>query len=356
MQRGLTSMAVLLMCVGSAIATAQQSNEPIETIGPDSAPAAQDSPADREYAAARKKIRVQEQELRKLRRTHFGTIKRVDIRQEGIAKLREYNDPALFASLIEIFKGDASDVRVAILDIFQDNKSDAGDAALAWVAMTDRESSIRASALDRLQRRLAEVGGVSDRINLVVLKALRSGDERQIAAAAELAQNIGLYEVIPWLISAQLGQAQRSGGGGGSGQNSGDLAYILIGQQTAFISDLTPVVSESAVAFDPQVSVITSGTLLRVNDAVVTTYRSEVHNSLVGLSSRYTGRPTIGMGWDQDKWWNWYKDEFLPLKKARAAEKAEAMKAKDASADAAPTNATPAGPSPASSTPSNDKK
>ncbi len=72
---------------------------------------------------------------------------------------------------------------------------------------------------------------------------------------------------------------------------------------------------------------ITQGTLLRVNDAVVTTYRTEIHNSLVGLSSRYTGRPTIGMGWDQDKWWKWYQEEFLPLKRARAAEKAAAEKA-----------------------------
>lgn len=319
---------------------AQQSREPIETIGPDSAPTAEQDAAEREFAAARKRIRTIEQELRKLRRAHFGTIKRVDIRQEGLAKLRTYTDPAVFASLIEIFKSDGEDVRLAVLDIFTDAKSDSGDAALAWVAMTDRDEKVKAAALDRLQRRLADVGGVSDRINLVVLKALRSGDEKQMAAAAELAQNIGLYEVIPWLISAQVSGAPSGGGGGGNGQGQGDLAFILIGQQTAFISDLTPVVSESAVAFDPQVSVITQGTLLRVNDAVVMTYRTEVHNSLIGLSSRYTGRPTIGMGWDQDKWWNWYRDEFLPLKKARAAEKAAAVKASAEKTAEAPSGTT----------------
>lgn len=328
MQR-VSVLAVCLIATMTASGRAQQSKDPIETIGPDSAPTAQQDDAQREFAAAKKKIRVMEQELRKLRRAHFGTIKRVDIRQEGLAKLRTYTEPAIFASLIEIFKNDADDVRTAVLDIFSDSKSDSGDAALAWVAMTDRDSNVKAAALDRLQRRLAEVGGVSDRINLVVLKGLQSGDEKQIAAAAELAGNIGLYEVIPWLITAQLGQSRGGGGGGGgSGSNQGDLAFILIGQQVAFVSDLTPVVSESAVAFDPQVSVVTEGVLLRVNDAVVTTYRTEVHNSLVGLSSRYTGRPTIGMGWDQDKWWSWYKDEFMPLKKARAAEKAEAEKAK----------------------------
>ncbi len=324
-------VSVLAICLIAAItmpARAQQANDPIETIGPDSAPTAQQDEAQRAYTAAKKKTRVMEQELRKIRRAHFGTIKRVDIRQEGLAKLRTYTEPSIFASLIEIFKNDADDVRTAVLDIFSDSKSDSGDAALAWVAMTDRDTHMKAAALDRLQRRLAEVGGVSDRINLVVLKGLQSGDEKQIAAAADLAGNIGLYEVIPWLITAQLGRSGGGSGGGGSAQNQGDLAFILIGQQTAFISDLEPVVSESAVAFDPQVSVVTEGVLLRVSDAVVTTYRTEVHNSLVGLSSRYTGRPTIGMGWDQDKWWKWYQDEFLPLKKSRAAEKAAAEKSK----------------------------
>lgn len=324
--RRVSCLAACVMMAMALPALAQDSKEPIETIGPDTTFTPEVDAAQREFAAAKKKVRVMEQELRKLRRAHFGTIKRVDIRQEGLAKLRTYTEPSIFASLIEIFRNDAEDVRTAVLDIFSDAKNDSGDAALAWVSMTDRDEGIRAAALDRLQRRLAEVGGVSDRINLVVLKGLRSGDEKQMAAAAELAGNLGLYEVIPWLISAQVGQSL-GGGGGGSGSNQGDLAYILVGQQIAFISDLTPVVSDSAVAFDPQISVITQGTLLRVNDAVVTTYRTEIHNSLVGLSSRYTGRPTIGMGWDQDKWWKWYQDEFLPLKRARAAEKAAAEKA-----------------------------
>ncbi|MCC6970393.1 MAG: hypothetical protein IT434_09245 [Phycisphaerales bacterium] len=322
-------VSCLAACVMTAMAlpaSAQEAKEPIETIGPDTTFTPEVDAAQREYAAAKKKIRVMEQELRKLRRAHFGTIKRVDIRQEGLAKLRTYTEPSIFASLIEIFRNDSEDVRTAVLDVFSDARSDSGDAALAWVSMTDRDAGIRAAALDRLQRRLAEVGGVSDRINLVVLRGLRSGDEKQMAAAAELAGNLGLYEVIPWLISAQVGQSPGRGGGGSS-SNQGDLAYILVGQQIAFVSGLTPVVSDSAVAFDPQVSVAYDGTLLRVHDAAVTTYRTEVHNALVGLSSRYMGRPTVGMGWDQDKWWKWYQDEFLPLKKARAAEKTAAANA-----------------------------
>ncbi len=246
--RRVSCLAACVMTAMALPALAQDSKEPIETIGPDTTFTPEVDAAQREFAAAKKKVRVMEQELRKLRRAHFGTIKRVDIRQEGLAKLRAYTEPSIFASLIEIFRNDAEDVRTAVLDIFSDAKNDSGDAALAWVSMTDRDEGIRAAALDRLQRRLAEVGGVSDRINLVVLKGLRSGDEKQMAAAAELAGNLGLYEVIPWLISAQVGQSL-GGGGGGSGSNQGDLAGILGGQQLAFISDLTPVGGDRAVAF-----------------------------------------------------------------------------------------------------------
>ena len=137
-------VSVLAVCLIAAMVRpglAQQSKEPIETIGPETTFSPQQDEAQREYAAAKKKIRVMEQELRKLRRAHFGSIKRVDIRQEGLAQLRTYTEPAIFASLIEIFKNDADDVRTAVLDIFNDSKSDAGDAALAWVAMTDRDGA-----------------------------------------------------------------------------------------------------------------------------------------------------------------------------------------------------------------------
>lgn len=90
-----------------------------------------------------------------------------------------------------------------------------------------------------------------------------------------------------------------------SAYNQGDLAFILIGQQTAFISDLEPVVSESAVAFDPQVSVVTEGVL----SARERCGRDDVLHrgpQFVGFVVTIYRRPTIGMGWDQDKWWKWY--------------------------------------------------
>ena len=73
----------------------------------------------------------------------------------------------------------------------------------------------------------------------------------------------------------------------------GALADILVATQQAFVQDLQPVVGDSAVGFDPELGVVTSGTILRVMGAYVVTYRTEVHNSLVGLSSRaWGGRST----------------------------------------------------------------
>jgi hypothetical protein len=78
-------------------------------------------------------------------------------------------------------------------------------------------------------------------------------------------------------------------------------------------------VGDSAVAFDPTISVITEGTILRVIDAVVVTYRYEVHNALVGLASQGWGRPTDHLGFDNAAWRKWYADEFVPYRKSLAA-------------------------------------
>jgi len=275
-----------------------------------------DSPAMKSYAAQQRTRIAVERELRKLRFQHFGSIINVEIRQAGILKMRSYTDPAAFPSLVEIFRDETDDVRRALLDHLADQKSEDADVCLAWIAARDRSAALRAAARDRVAERVRATEKVSPRIAMVVWSSLRSSDEAVIAQGAELASGIGMYEAIPWLIAAQLGSAPTATDRAGNG----DLAWIMVGKQVAFVSDLTPVVSDSAVAFDPQVSVVTEGVLLRVHDASVLTYRYEVHYSLIDLSSRGWGRPTNGLGWDQDRWRSWYKDEFLPYRKARESE------------------------------------
>jgi len=122
-------------------------------------------------------------------------------------------------------------------------------------------------------------------------------------AAAGVINTLGLIEAIPALINAQV-----VGSGGNGGGNNGDtsLAYIMIATQQAFVRDLTPVVGDSAVGFDPDLGVVSDGVYLRVLDASVVTYRTEVHSALVALtqaismpssSSRRSSTPQVNAPW-----------------------------------------------------------
>lgn len=278
-----------------------------------------------------------ERELRRIRATYFGNRRNVEIRQIGIHKLRQFTDPIVFPSLLEIFRRERDDVRLAILDHLASLAIDEADATLAWAAVFDADRAFRRAAAERLRQRLDRIGEPSYRVQAVIAEGLRRWDERVVSAAAQLANTLHLVQAIPWLINAQIG-----GGGGTTAEDgSGALAYILIGRQQAFISDLQPVIGDSAVAFDPDLSVVTEGVVLRVIDAVVVTYRVEVHQALVDLSSRAWGRSTAPLGWDLPAWRRWYRDEFLPhLERQRQARPS----GDDAPAQTPPGDDQPDGP------------
>lgn len=312
--RGISARAAAAAVVfAAASALAQQLSFPTgteRTIGVVQAPEV-DSEQAREYAAQQKTRHEKEKELRKLRATYFRT-RNPEIRQAGIAKLRQYNDPALFPSLLEIFERDENDVRQAIVDHLAELGTDEADATLAWTAVFDENREIRELATKALERRATQTGRNSSRVQSVVAVGLRSGRERVIASAAELANVLKMYEAIPALISAQL-----SGSSAGVNTGGGDtsIAWILVGKQMAFVSDLTPVVGDSAVAFDPTLDVVTEGVYVRVIDAVVITYRASVHQSLLGLASAgFGGRSLTHLGYDIPAWREWYAKEFLPYR------------------------------------------
>jgi hypothetical protein len=295
-----------------------------------------DDPRVKAYAA-RQKVRVRlERELGKIRFDYFRA-KKTEIRQAGILKLKEYTDPVVFPSLYSMFKREGGDVRSAILDHLAEQRSDEADTVIAWGAVFDQEPSYRAAAAERLTRRLHEKdgGAVSGRVRTVVAQGLSRADDATITAAAQLAQTLKLYEAIPMLISAQIGGSQQVGTSGGDGDDH-SLAWIMIGTQQAYVADLTPVVGDSAVAFDPTIGVVTDGVVLRVIDATVITYRMEVHNALVGMSSEAWGKPTHYLGWDNNAWRKWYTDEFLPSMAAKRAEATPARKVAPEAAEPGP--------------------
>ncbi len=291
-------------------------------------------------------------QMRRIRLKHFGQIRNTEIRQLGISKLQAYTESKFYPHLLEIFGGEGKDVREAVLDILADQKDERADTTIAYAAVFQKNKEFRQEATRRLVKRMAEHreelsrrpaesepelqtpeaaksrakpippgldSGVPWRVKAVITNGLKQRDERVAEAAASLAADLKVFDLIPALVNAQIqgptGTAAGVGGGGGDGA----LAYILVGTQQAFVADLEPVVGDSAVAFDPQVGVATSGTVLRVIDAAVITYRTEIHYSLRRLANAgWDGRRTDALGYDTKKWAEWYTQEFLPYRKALA--------------------------------------
>jgi hypothetical protein len=285
------------------------------------------SPAALKYAAQQRERVAAERELRRIRFQHFGPIKKTEIRQEGILKVLQIATPALYPSLIEIFAREGADVKVALLDLFHDSRTPEGDAALAWMGIFDRDADARDKAGRLLGKRREALGETPLTAKLVVFQGLKSADHAQSSAAARFAANFDIIEAIPWLIAGQLqGTPQVAATGVGQSDNSA-LAWIMVGTQTAYVSDLQPVVGPSAVAFDPQLSVVNEGVILRVIDAVVVTYHVEFHNALIDLSSRAWGQSTHDLGWNIPAWNRWYRDTFAPYWQDKQRELAAAKAA-----------------------------
>lgn len=319
---------------------------------------------ERSYWSANRRRETAERDLNRIRREHFQSI-RAEVRQRGIQKLRDYTEPSLFPLLISVFKDEKADVRLAVLDHLASLKTDEADAMLTWLTLHDRDETMRAEAHARLKARhaawpieLRAKGGLPDAVRSTLLVSFGSEDQDEIKLAGTLARDLKAYSIIPILIQAQMGQVGTAGGGGGLGAPTGKslgmfkaddgsaLAWILVGRQVSYVADLTPVTSANAVAFDPQIGVVTEGVILRIIDAVVLAYRVEIHNQLLGLASDLTGKSTANLGWDTGKWQTWWAEQGEPaLSKLAAAQTAEEAQRAAKSAPA-PSTTSPSSPSP----------
>lgn len=287
-----------------------------------------DAPVSDQYRQQQKDRIAVERQMRKIRATYFGSMKNKEIRQIGISRLQEFTDAQHFPSLLSIYDHEGEDVRTAIIEHLADQKTDEGDATIAWGAVHDREAWFREAAARRLAKREEESGKVPNMVKWVIWGGLKSPSDDEAGAAAELAGTLKLYEAIPAIINAQI----RGGTGPASdvpiaGESMPAIADIIIATQQAFVADLTPVVGDSAVAFDPTLAVVTDGTYLRILGASVITYRTIVNRALIALAdSGWDGRSTAGLGWDSQKWNAWYANEFKPYR-AKVEAQAGAAKA-----------------------------
>jgi hypothetical protein len=264
-----------------------------------------------EQIALRGKARGYAQQIRKIRHKHFGDVRVAEIREQGIELLNQFSDPAAFAPMIEELAREADDVRLGMLDHFA-RQGEEGQAALGWVAIYDKGAAIRNEALRRM------VAPASEPVKYLLNKALRRDDHDVVCAAATIAGALNVVEAIPLLIFAQA----TGGGGGGSiiaaSERSGDLAWIAIQTQIAYVQNLEPVVGDNSGGFQPVIGIVSEGVVMRVVDAVVIEYRTVVHRSLVAMSTNDWGQSTEYLSYNIKAWWDWYDKQYVPFKNEQA--------------------------------------
>jgi hypothetical protein len=309
------ALSIFILCISCASTHANAQEAPPQWL----ASLAKDpqSPEMREYARMRKERIGVERQMKRLRHLYFNSSKDTTRRQEGIAAILSFTDAAAFEPLIDIMGCEGTDVTQTLLKLFSDSDSRAGDTCIAWLSVHGCDDNVKAQARRQLRETFDESGEPPAGVNMVLYSGLRSPKESVRQAAAVTIRDLQIVSAIPWLIASQIS------GGANMGSvdrgDDGDLAWIAVGTQQAFVSDLTPVVGPNAVAFDPQLSVVTTGTLIRVQDAIVYEYHYEIHNPLVELTSSLTDTSTTRLGWDAAKWNEWFAEDFPALRAAKVA-------------------------------------
>ena len=270
-------------------------------------------------AIPRKASRDEAIRLRQLKRESFGSVRPAELRAKGLAALAEFGDANSIELLYSMLRGEKPDVRDAMLDRI-DSFGAKGQAALTWIAIEDPDAALRAAATARIDRPVTPATlGVLD-------LALRQNAHATVNRAGALAGTLNALPAIPLLIFAQVASDEV--------EDQGDLAWIAIGTQRSYVSNVAPVLGDGSGAFTPIVNTILEGFVLRVTDAVAVTYRADAHNSLVAMTTADWGKPTGHLGYDPKAWWTWFNEEYVPFKRAQAAEAAAREKADRAASEA----------------------
>ena len=252
----------------------------------------------------RRRGREHARQIRRIRHEYLGDMRAVEFRSRGIDELRGFTDPAAFGPLIEVLAAEKDDVRLAMLEHFA-GQGDDGQAALAVMAIHDPSEAYRHEAMRRM------ISPASPPVLRVLDTGLRSIRHDIANHAGTLAGSLKALQAIPLLIFAQATQDPFD--------EPGDLAWIAVATQRAFVAGIEPIVGSGAGAFRPIPGIVQEGAILRIVDAVVIFYRTEIHRVLVMMTTDDWGRSTAHLGYDMNAWWHWYNEQYVPDRNARAA-------------------------------------
>ncbi|MEN1704763.1 MAG: hypothetical protein AAGJ54_04530 [Planctomycetota bacterium] len=251
-----------------------------------------------------------QRDVRRVFSQFFKRTKSEVSHRRGWEELEQFAaDDRVYPLLIELFRRQPTAVRNDLTRFFIDHAGVQAETVLAWIAVfeTDDESH-RDHAAAALTGLVAD-GTPTMGAQRVLAVGLKSGEDGPIHRAAGLVQQFGLLRAVPLLAQAQA-QPRSSGG---RDVRTGALAQIVVGTQQAFVADLTPVVAANAVGFQPTIGVISSGTVLRVIDATVFEFRTDVHQVLVDMTTAASGEPTGYLGYDAEAWHEWYARVLEPV-------------------------------------------
>jgi len=179
-----------------------------------------------------------------------------------------------------------------------------GQALLIEYAVTS-DDPIRSLASDALPTHIS--AGAEARL----ASFLAGNRELYVNRAASLASAHASTALIPSLITAQYAPPRKP---------KGDEGWIAIGKSINYVSNQIPVTGDASGAFQPVVSTIFEGSVLRIMESVVEIHRTEVQLSLAKVIERETGLPAPAFGNDIDRWRRWYEREYPALAAAHAAE------------------------------------
>ena len=243
-----------------------------------------------------------ERRAKALKASCFGGRKGAT-RARGITQLSDWTDPTSWPVLWRVLRTEADDVRLAVLDHFA-AQGGLGEAQLADIAIRDDDAAIRHEASRRIRR------PAGPEALAVIDNALRAPQHSIANNAGILAGRVDAFAAIPVLIFAQATADEA--------RTKADLAWIAIATRQSYVANVVPIVGNGSGAFQPVIGSVASGVVMRVQDAVVYTYRADVHNALVSLATRQSGQATADFGWDMARWWSWFNTQFVPAQRAKA--------------------------------------
>lgn len=262
-------------------------------------------------------------------------------RAKGIASLRTFTDPASFRPMLQGLSREAPDVKRGMLEHFA-SQGDAGQAAIALAAIHDPDKNFRHEATSKLRRPAA------DSVIRVVDDSLRDTKHEAVNNAGLLAGNLNILSAIPPMIFAQVTDDAVPSGG--------DLAWIAVGTTKTYVANVVPIVGDNSGAFAPVIGSIVEGVVFRVQDAVAYSYRSDLHESLVAMTTADFGESTESLGYDMRAWWSWFNTRYVPFKQRQAEEMARMAEVERQLSQPAPVGEPPPPPeSPAPKAPTSPK-